>query len=406
MPASRERPRPGRDYEVAMIRRRGVRLLTATLLAGQLSLGCQAEEKPRVAAGFQPDFTTLLKLPGSESEVARAQKPGEAAKQKSLLEIGPDAPGSRDARGARIRATVNGDPILDEEVLAAAFQSMGGVRSEAERADIMNQKLNEIIDRELLMQDAVTKLNKRGGAKFLQELEKIAEREFDKQWLHRLMRANKISDERQFIRMLRDQGLPIELVRRQWVRNFISMEYARTRIEPSITRIGHEQIAEYYDSHPDDFKVQDSVVWQDLFIANARHPTPQAARQFAEVLLGRIRKGEDFARLAKEFDNGDSSSRENAEGIGTKRGQITPPEAEPVVFGLKQGEVGPLVEIETGYHIVRVVKRVYTGKRPFDDQTQKAIKEKLQNEVFQQEMRKLVNDLKRQAIIEVATEVK
>jgi hypothetical protein len=389
-----------------MIPRRGVRLLAASVLAGQLSLsGCQATERPQLA-GFQPDFTTLLKLPGSEAAVARGQKPPGVSPQKSLLDLGPEATGSREGRGARIRATVNGEPILDDEVMASAFQALASVKSEAERADLLNNKLNEIIDRELLMQDAVARLNKRGGAKFMQELERIAEREFEKQWLHRLMRANKISDERLFIRMLRDQGLPVELVRRQWVRSFIAMEYARSRIGPTIDRIGHEQIVEYYDAHPDEFKVDDSVVWQDLFIANARHPTPQAARQFAEVLLARIRKGEDFARLAKEYDNGDSSSRENAEGIGIKRGQITPAEAEPVVFRLKSGEVGPLVEMETGYHIVRVVKRTYAGKRPFDDQTQKAIKDKIQGEVFAKEMRKLVNDLKRQAIIEVASEGK
>ena len=41
-----------------------------------------------------------------------------------------------------------------------------------------------------------------------------------------------------------------------------------------------------------------------------------------------------------------------------------------------------------------------------DGQTQKAIKMKIQGEVFTKEIRKLVNDLKRQAIIEVASDVK
>lgn len=389
-----------------MIWRRRHRLLAASVLGGQLALsGCQAAERPRLASGFQPDFTTLLKLPGSEAQVMRGQKPTVKAIH-SFLELGPDAPGNKDARTARIRATVNGDAVLDDEVSAAAFPAILSVRSEAEKAELMNQKLNEIIDRELLMQDATNRLSRRGNNKIMQDMERIGNQEFDKQWLHRLMRANKVTEEAVFVRMLRDQGIPVDMIRRQWVRNFVAMEYVRERIRPHLERVGHEQVVEYFDSHLDEFKVEDTVVWQDLFIANARHPSPQAARQFAETLRQRIQKGEDFARLAKQFDNGDSSSREDAEGIGTKRGQITPEEAEPILLRLKAGEVGPLLELETGYHIVKVVKRTYAGRMPFDDQTQKMVREKLKGEVFQKEMRKIIANLKGNAIIEIAKEIK
>lgn len=382
-----------------MFRRRGFRLLATTLLVGPVTLtGCQAAG-PVAAVGPRPDFTTLLKLPGSEAAVMRGQKPA-GGPQKSMLELVSAV--EPNARAARIRATVNGEAILDEEVNAAAFQGLATARTEAEKADILNQKLNEIIERELLIQDATARLSKRGGTKFLQELESIGSREFDKQWLHKLMRVNNVMDEATFVRMLRDQGMSVEQMRRQWVRNFISMEYLRTRIEPNLNRVGHLDIVEYYDRHPDEFKVDDAVVWQDIFIATARHPSPQAAKQFAEVLAERIRKGEDFVRLAKEFDNGDSSLRENAEGIGRKRGEINPPAAEDLLFRLKDGEVGPLIEIETGYHIVRLSKRTKAGKKPFDDQVQKQIRDKLKNQVFQLEMRKMINELKGTAIIEVA----
>lgn len=392
-------------WGVAMLWRRN-RLLLASVLAGQFALGgCQAAERPSID-GFRPDFTTLLKLPGSESAVARGQKPGQAP-PRSLLELGPETPGNREARGARIRATVNGEAILEEEVVAAAIQGLAGARNDAERAEVLKQKLDELIERELLLQDAIARLSKRGGMRFYRELEKVADREFERQWLHRLMRANNVTDEQVFVRMLRDQGLPVDLIRRQWIRSFIAMEYMRTRVEPYLNKIGPKEILEYYDKHPEEFLVQDEVVWQDIFIATSRHGgSPQAARQFADVLANRIRKGEDFVRLAKEFDNGDSSLRDNAEGIGRKRGEINPPQAEALLFQLKDGEVGPLVEIETGYHIVRLLKRTYAGRKPFDDATQKQIREKLKGLAFQQEMKRLIHELKSQAVIEVAKEIK
>jgi hypothetical protein len=388
-----------------MLWRRHTQWLAVSVFSCQLVLGgCRAAERPAID-GYSPDFTTLLKLPGSEAAVARGQQPPQPP-VKSLLELGPESPGNRDTRTARIRATVNGEAILDEEVTAAAMQGLLTARTEAEKAEVMNQKLTEIIERELLMQDAIARLSKRGGMRFYQELEKVAEREFEKQWLHRLMRANHITDLDTFTRMLRDQGMPVDLVRRQWVRNFIAMEYLRTRVEPQLNKIGHKEVEEYYEKNRDDFKVEDKVVWQDIFIANVRHPTPAAARQFAEVLMERIRKGEDFVKLAKEFDNGDSSLRENAEGIGNKRGEILPREAEQQLFQLKDGQLGPLIELETGFHISRLTKRTYAGRTPFDDRTQKQIREKLKGVVFQQEMRKVINELKRSAIIEVARDVK
>src|SRR5262249_25954347 len=112
--------------------------------------------------------------------------------------------------------------------------------------------------------------------------------------------------------------------------------------------------------------------------------------------------GEDFTKLAKEFDRGVASLHENAEGVGHKRGEINPPEVEKILFQLKEGQVGPVVEIHTGYHIVRVAKREYAGRMPCDEKVQKQIRDKLKNEVFVREMKRIVADLKRRAEIIIA----
>jgi parvulin-like peptidyl-prolyl isomerase len=364
--------------------------------------GCQAKERQPDSAP-NPDFASLLNLPGCQPALAaRSQKP---APRPSPLELGDDAPGNKAARSARIRAVVNGEAILDEEVQAAAIQVLMTARSDAEKADILNKKLTEIIERELLLQDAAARLKKRSG--FMDELKTIADREFDKQWLQRLMRANKYTDAEAFKRFLEDQGMPFKMIRRQWVRNFIAMEYIRSRIEPSISRIGHLEIVEYYNKNASEFQVEDGVQWQDIFIAHARHGgSVEASRRFAESLVLRIRKGEDFVRLAKEFDNGESSLRENSLGIGQKRGEIRPIEAEPILFSLKEKEVGPLIENEAGFHIVRLVSRTYAGRKPFDEKVQKEVKEKLRGKVFEAEMKRIISDLKARAIIEVANEIK
>jgi parvulin-like peptidyl-prolyl isomerase len=386
-----------------MVWRRTTHLFAVSLLASGVGLGgCQGQQI--TPAGGPPDFPALLNMTGSAAPVplVRAQKqdrPGVST--KSMLELGPGEPGNKDARGARIRAVVNGEAILDEEVMVAALQS-GTTRTEAEKADILNQKLNEIIDREVIIQDVVAKLQKSGNSRILKQLQNAASKEFERQWLHKLMRLNKYTDEGKFKEFLRANGMPLELVRRQWERSWMAMEIIRGRIEPQLNKIGHLQIAQYYEKHASDFQVEDSLTWQDIFIAAG--PSRENARQLANVLVSRLRSGEDFIGLAKAHDCGDSSLRENAEGIGHKRGEIRPPEVEDTLFHMKEGELA-LVEVQPGFRIVKVLKRQFAGQRPFDEKVQKEIKDKLRGEVFQQEMKRIVNDLKRRAIIEVATDI-
>src|SRR5262249_39613114 len=132
-----------------------------------------------------------------------------------------------------------------------------------------------------------------------------------------------------------------------------------------------------------------------------RPPGGGAARAFAEVLANRVRKGEDFVRLAEEYDNGDSQYRKY-EGAGRKRGEIRPAEAESVLFGLKDGDAA-VVEIGSGFHVVRLVKRERAGPMPFDDKVQKQIRDKLRGELFQREMKRIVTELRRKAVVEIAT---
>jgi hypothetical protein len=364
--------------------------------------GCQSSPA-KIDPGYKPDPISLMDLPGSMPSAARAQKPQPTT---SPLELGPAAPGSGQTRGARIRAVVNGEAILDEEVVAAGFQQlMAPGLDEPTKAEILNKKLTEIIERELLLQDAAARLGgKRKG--FMDELKTAANKEFEKQWLFRLMKANGKTDPEEFKRFLQDQGMPVEMIRRQWVRNFIAMEYMRSLIQPKLEKIGHLDVVDYFNKYSQDFQVEDSVVWQDIFILKANHNgDAAAARRFAESLVARVRKGEDFAKLANEFDNGDSKIRNN-EGIGRKKGEILPVEVEPIVFGLKEKEIGPLIESEAGFHIVRVAKRTYAGTMPLDNEVQKQIKDKLRGKIFEKEMKQIIVGLKAKAIIEIAREIK
>jgi protein-disulfide isomerase len=75
-----------------------------------------------------------------------------------------------------------------------------------------------------------------------------------------------------------------------------------------------------------------------------------AAAELAERLRRRAALGEDFAGLAQANSDGPSASMGGDLGSFT-RGDLTPA-FERVVFGIKPGEIGPVVETPFGYHVI------------------------------------------------------
>ncbi len=93
-------------------------------------------------------------------------------------------------------------------------------------------------------------------------------------------------------------------------------------------------------------------------------PTDDArliAEERAEQALSRVRAGEDFARLAREYSE-DPASRERGGDLGwVRRGQLLP-EFEEALYNMRAGDVSDLVETQVGFHIIKL-ERVRGNER-------------------------------------------
>ncbi len=76
-------------------------------------------------------------------------------------------------------------------------------------------------------------------------------------------------------------------------------------------------------------------------------------------------------------------------------------ECEPYLFQMKPGDVGPVVELPTGFHVFRVVKREFAGQTPFTDKVQDDIRKKLQMQIFEREFEYVMKDLRQKARVQI-----
>jgi parvulin-like peptidyl-prolyl isomerase len=347
----------------------------------------------------QPPAAEASKAAGSS--VSRLQKPDAPVTPASL-----SSPAAATGQTAvRIRASVNGLAIYDDEVRESTAQHLGEVlRLPPEQRSVALQQLTEreldkLIERELVLEEAFARLKEHKLTKELDKLKEAAGKESDKR-LRDVKAALKLKTDDELKAVLQQQGLTVDGMRRQVERSFIMMEYVRNLVYPVVNRISLQQLRDYYEAHADEFRVEEKLQWLDVFIDASRFPDPATARRFAEQVAAKARAGEDFAKLVKQYDNGDSSLR-NGLGLGEKRGEVRPAEAEAVLFALKSGEVGPVIDLGFGFHVVKVTEHQYGGQKPFDAKTQGEVRRKLQNIIADREYKRIVDELKRKATVRV-----
>jgi hypothetical protein len=147
------------------------------------------------------------------------------------------------------------------------------------------------------------------------------------------------------------------------------------------------EIDTYVKAHP-----EEQVHARHILIAtkSAETPTEQggldkpAARAKAEEVLKRVKGGENFENLAKEYS--DDGSKQNGGDLGWfGKGRMVP-EFEKAAFALQPGQTSEIVESQFGFHIIK-----NEGRRTGDP-------ERAAQEVAQEKEKKLIEEIvKRQS---------
>ena len=160
-------------------------------------------------------------------------------------------------------------------------------------------------------------------------------------------------DRSRLIRTLKEQGKTYETYRREKRERFIIdyMNYQNSS-NPRKIVISPLKIEQYYQSHPNEFKVQDQVKLRMIVLTNSPDIAPDSTKRLAEEILAKVDSGVPFAEMAAVNSSGSHRSE------GGDRGWVDhtyfKEALDRVAFTLKPGQHSGVIEQPEACYLMMV----------------------------------------------------
>ncbi|HEU18553.1 MAG TPA: peptidylprolyl isomerase [Deltaproteobacteria bacterium] len=245
-------------------------------------------------------------------------------------------------------AVVNGTSLdradFDREMNRVMMQILqrGQSTEGLDASQLEKEVIESMINRELLIQESRTK-NIRVTEKETNEYyEKFKDR---------------YSSEDEFKQVLTEMNLSEADVKTKIKNEIVFERFIDTQFVRKVT-ISDKELKDFYENHPEMFKQPEQVRVRHILLkvdAGATDKEKALAKKKLIEIEQRLKRGEDFPTLAKEFSQCPSNAQEGDLGY-FGRGQMVKP-FEDAAFSLKPGQMSSVVETPFGYHLIHVIDK-------------------------------------------------
>jgi peptidyl-prolyl cis-trans isomerase SurA len=205
------------------------------------------------------------------------------------------------------------------------------------------------------------------------------------------------------------------------IRNGIVAQQVVSREVGSRIRISNEEIQKWYQDHQKDISAPEAVKLSEILVSTqppkppgtdkenkeGSQPTAQLpedpnrvaeANAKANQLLEELRKGANFAELAKKSSDGTTAAQGGEIGA-FKRGEMAK-ELEDKTFALKPGEITDVIRTKPGFIIFKVIDHQQPGVAPLK-QIEDRVREAIYGEKLEPAARAYLTKLREEAYIDI-----
>lgn len=160
--------------------------------------------------------------------------------------------------------------------------------------------------------------------------------------------------------------------------------------------VSEDELRERYQERAADFVTPEERRARHILIPVASDASPaevDAAKKRAEDLLARIRKGESFADLAKQYSKDPGSAKQGGE-LGFFGHGAMDKAFEQAAFSLKPGEVSEPVRSTFGFHLIKLEEIRGGERKPFEqvrDQLERDVRHRKAEDLYYDQAETLSN---------------
>lgn len=369
--------------------------LTILIIAGWLWLaGCRwpGAAPPDPPAGALPPPPAL---PGSPAPVV----------QPAGMTQPAAPPASRDPYAPlkdpmTVVALVGDQPILSGDLLPTVDQMLqpyaGRIPEEQlqeQRLQLIKQLLERRIQFKLLYLDFLRTLPADRRETALADIRKRAEEQFEKEELPRLLERTDTENAAKLDAVLRRYGSSLEATKRDYVEQLIARSMVGRKVDrnPEITR---QELLQYYQEHLDRYTHRARARWEQLTVRFDRFATREEAWRAIAEMGNQVLRGAPLEAVARKHSQGVNASLGGYHDW-TTQGSLRSEVLDQAIFSLPIGQLSPILEDETGFHIVRVLEREEAGTTPFE-KAQEEIRQQLRQEKIQRQIDQLLHSLRQE----------
>ncbi len=275
-------------------------------------------------------------------------------------------------------AVVNGEVItkgdLDREVnrFVQRYANQGKQITPEQKKEVKKEILKNMINRKLLYNESIKQ-----GIKIDK---KTVDDKFEQ------LKAG-FPSKAEYEKMLKEMDVTEKEIKSSINENLTVQELIDKKITPSVV-ITDKDAKAFYDAHPEYFKKGEQVKASHILIKSnplGKEEDKVKARKKIREILDKVKKGEDFAELAKKYSEGPSGARGGDLGYFGRGAMVKP--FEEAAFKLKPGEVSDIVVTKFGYHIIKVF-----DKKPASTISYQEVKPKITNFMKREKIRDKVNN--------------
>jgi len=189
----------------------------------------------------------------------------------------------------------------------------------------------------------------------------------------------KFPTEEKFFEVLKAEGLNLEILQERYRKELTYKKIVNMEVRARVV-VAPKEVEEYYAAHIEELKSPEMLRLSQIFLKTEEGKDEEVKKRIEDILK-RLKQGEDFGKLAKEYSQDPYAEKGGDMGF-VQKGKLLE-ELDKILPSLDIGQISGIIKSSLGYHILKLQARKEEQLKKIAD-----VREVIETVIFQEKMSK------------------